>query len=137
MRTSQLSIRVVEFWSPGMHRRGWSISSHFVHCFSVSIKLQRATEEVDWWLSSVYGPSQDLDKPDFLSKLHDLRSFHFGPWLLNDDFNLIYHAEDKNNDRLNWCLMGQFHRFLNEARLKEIHLNSRLFTWSNERRHPS
>jgi hypothetical protein len=33
--------------------------------------------------------------------------------------------------------MGQFHRFLNEALLKEIHLQGRLFTWSNECSHPT
>lgn len=33
--------------------------------------------------------------------------------------------------------MGQSHRFINEAALKELHLNGRLFTWSNERLHPT
>jgi hypothetical protein len=33
--------------------------------------------------------------------------------------------------------MGQFCRFINEASLEEIHLEGRLFTWSNERCHPT
>jgi hypothetical protein len=33
--------------------------------------------------------------------------------------------------------MGQFRRFLNEALLKEIHLQGCLFTWGNERAHPT
>jgi hypothetical protein len=33
--------------------------------------------------------------------------------------------------------MGQFRRFLSEAALKELHLNGWLFTWSNERDHPT
>jgi hypothetical protein len=33
--------------------------------------------------------------------------------------------------------MGQFRRFLHEAALKEILLQGRLFTWSNERSHPT
>jgi hypothetical protein len=33
--------------------------------------------------------------------------------------------------------MGQFHRFLNDALLKEINLQGRLFTWSTERTHPT
>jgi hypothetical protein len=33
--------------------------------------------------------------------------------------------------------MGQFRRFLNKAALKEVHLNRRLYTWSNEREHPT
>jgi hypothetical protein len=50
---------------------------------------------------------------------------------------MIYGADDKNNDRLNRRLMGQFRRFINDASLKEIHLNYRLFTWSNKRAHPT
>jgi hypothetical protein len=33
--------------------------------------------------------------------------------------------------------MGQFRHFLNYVSLKEIHLNGHLFTWSNERSHPT
>jgi hypothetical protein len=66
-----------------------------------------------------------------------LKSFCFGLWLLNGDFNLIYLVKDKNNDRLNPHLMVQFHRFLNDVCLKEIHLNGWLFTWSNQRQHPN
>jgi hypothetical protein len=33
--------------------------------------------------------------------------------------------------------MGQLHCFLNEAVLTEIHLNDHLYTWSNERAHPT
>jgi hypothetical protein len=33
--------------------------------------------------------------------------------------------------------MGQFMQFLNKAALKEDHLSGRLYTWSNEREHPT
>jgi hypothetical protein len=51
--------------------------------------------------------------------------------------HIHYEVEDKNNGNLNQRLMGQFHRFLNDATLKEIHLQGRLFTWSKERTHPT
>jgi exonuclease III len=50
---------------------------------------------------------------------------------------MVYRAEDKNNRQVNRQLMGQFRNFLNLAALKELHLNDRLFTWSNERAHPT
>jgi hypothetical protein len=50
---------------------------------------------------------------------------------------MVYRAEDKNNGRVNRHLMGQFRSFLNDAALKELHLNGHLFTWSNERTHPT
>jgi hypothetical protein len=78
-----------------------------------------------------------VNKPDFLVELHELRHIRLGPWMLIGDFNLIYRAKDKNNTRLNRRLMGQFWRFLNKANLQEVHLNGRLFTWSNERAHPT
>jgi hypothetical protein len=59
------------------------------------------------------------------------------PWLLCGDFNMIYHAADKNNGRLDRRLMGQFCGFLSEGSLREIHLQGRLFTWSNDRQHPT
>jgi hypothetical protein len=50
---------------------------------------------------------------------------------------MIYQAVDKNNSRWNRRSMGQFHHFLNEESLREIHLQGWLFTWSNERAHPT
>jgi hypothetical protein len=57
--------------------------------------------------------------------------------LLNGDFNMMYRACNKNNGHLNGRLMGQFRRFLEEAVVEEVHLQGRLFTWSNERAHPT
>jgi hypothetical protein len=55
--------------------------------------------------SRVYGPSTDNLKQAFLEELRELSQVPEA-WLLTG-------AEDKNNDRLNRCLMGQFHSFLN------------------------
>jgi hypothetical protein len=54
-------------------------------------------------------------------------------WLIIGDFNLIYRAEDKNNDNLDFRLMGLFRRALTSCQLKELKLQNRKFTWSNER----
>jgi hypothetical protein len=70
-------------------------------------------------------------------ELHDLWRVRTRAWMINGDFNLIYHVEDKNNCRLNHRLMGQFHRFLNVAELKEAFLDGQLFTWCSERSHPT
>jgi exonuclease III len=34
-------------------------------------------------------------------------------------------------------MMGRFRRLLCDLELKEVHLHGRLFTWSNERSHPT
>jgi hypothetical protein len=50
---------------------------------------------------------------------------------------MVYRAADKNNGHVNERLMAQFRGFINAATLKEIHLKGKLFTWSNERAHPT
>lgn len=120
-------------WRPSV----WAVSHISLRTYSVSARVRLLSNDSEMLLTTVNGPFQDEDKPAFLAELHELRSRRTGPWLLNGDFNLIYRAEDKNNDRLNRRLMGQFRCFLNEAALKEIHLSGRLYTWSNERTHPT
>ena len=50
---------------------------------------------------------------------------------------MIYRAADKNNDRLDRRCMRRFRRFLGAVAVEELHLNGRLFTWTNERLHPT
>jgi hypothetical protein len=46
---------------------------------------------------------------------------------------MIYKESDKNNTRLNTSLMRSFREALDVCDLREIHLQNRKFTWSNER----
>jgi hypothetical protein len=115
----------------------WSVSFTSRHEFSISIRIKHNSHDLDWWLTLVYGPSCEDWKDDFLAELNALRNIRSGPWLLCGDFNWIYKAKDKNNDLLDRCRMGQFRCFLNDLLLKEIHLQGRLFTWSNKLSHPT
>lgn len=100
----------------------WSVACVRPTTFSISVCIKLISDNSEMWLTTVYGPSRDSEEPA-------------GPWLLLGDFNLIYRAEDNNNDRLDRRLMGQFCQFLSQAALKELHLTSGLYTWSNERVH--
>jgi exonuclease III len=119
------------------HSSSWVVSNTSSRRFSVSLCVRAATGGPKWWMSIVYEPTAEVDKPAFLEELHSLRQVRNGPWVLCGDFNMIYRAHDKNNDRLDRRRMGQFRRFLNVTALKEIHLQGRLFKWSNERAHPT
>ena len=94
---------------------------HCVLRHSVSVKFRTDGENV-WWFSGIYGPHLDAEKPAFLEELREVRSHCSGPWMLAGDFNMIYSAEDKNNDNVNRALMGRFRRFVNDMELKEIPL---------------
>jgi exonuclease III len=116
----------------------WSVSSHILRSHSLSVKVApRANPDVTWWLTNVYGPQGDAAKIGFLHELRDLRPSLSGPWAICGDFNLIYQAADKSNGRLSRRMMGRFRRLLNDLELSELHLSGRLFTWSNERLHPT
>jgi hypothetical protein len=86
----------------------WTVSCSSTRTFSISIKIRPSAGGLDWWLTSVYEPAREEDKPAFLAELHELRVVRTGAWMINEDFNLIYRAEDKNNTRLNRRLMGHF-----------------------------
>lgn len=115
----------------------WSFTNINMRTYSLSGRLKQLAGDVEMWLTVVYVPSRDEDKAAFLAELHDLSRVCHGPWLLAGDFNLIYRVQDKNNTLLNRRRMGQFRRFIMQAELKEIHLNGRLYTWSNKRAHPT
>jgi hypothetical protein len=53
------------------------------------------------------------------------------------NFNLIYKDEDQNNCNYNKAMMGRFRRFINDLALKEIPLQGRKFTWSNQHESPT
>jgi hypothetical protein len=105
--------------------------------YSISLRLHELGFPNAWFLMSVYGPTEAGNKDAFLQEIRDIQASVGGPWLINGDFNMIYRAEDKNNSRLNRRQMGHFRHLLSDLELKELHLHGRLFTWSNERTHPT
>lgn len=84
-------------------------------------------------LSVVYGPTGSNDKPQFLAELQAQKPPQGSQWLVLGDFNLIYKASDKNNNRLNFRLMNLFKQALDDSDLREVHMLNRRFIWSNER----
>jgi hypothetical protein len=90
-----------------------------------------------WWFTDVYGPQDEGEKIEFLNELREIRGQCEGPWVIADDFNMIYSTEDKSNANLNRMFMGCFRRMVNDLDLKEIPLLGRRYTWSNEREAPT
>lgn len=111
------------------------VSCSLVHrgVYSISVMLSFEQQPDAWCLTGVYGPQADADKVEFLDELRSIRNSVSGPWMVAGDFNLILDASDKNNLNLNRRNMGRFRRFVDDMELKDVHLNGRLFTWSNGR----
>jgi hypothetical protein len=106
----------------------WDVSCPWFGGHSLSVKVaSRGSRLPHWSLTTVYGPQDDAEKVTFLQELRDTRASLVGPWVLCGDFNLIYQAHDKNNDRLSRRMMGRFRHFFNDLELDELHLHGRLF----------
>lgn len=105
--------------------------------YSITVEVTINQCRSTYKLSTVYDPSRNSEKEFFLNHLRTLKPHDNAKWIILGDFNLIYRARDKNNQNLNLCLMRRFRRVLNHCGLKEIALQNRTFTWSNERRRPT
>jgi len=68
----------------------------------------------------------------FLQELRSIRNCIPEKWLVIGDFNLILQAQDKSNTNLNRRMMGAFRSVLDELEMREISLQERRFTWSND-----
>jgi exonuclease III len=113
-----------------------SVLATRIDAFSVSAQFD-SDGGSPWWFTGVYGPQTDDLKVQFLQELRSVREACVGPWAVGGDFNLIYLAEDKNNNNLDRAMMGRFRRALSDLQLKELPLLGRKFTWSNERAAPT
>jgi hypothetical protein len=80
-----------------------------VHSVLVQFRLQAGQT---WWLTCVYGQQANDGKNQFLQELRDIRSAAPGSWVIASDFNLIYKAEDKNDNNYNRAMMGRFRRLI-------------------------
>lgn len=85
-----------------------------------------------WWITGVYGPQDDRAKIEVLAELQDASASCIGPWI----FNMILSVEDKNNNRLNSCVMHRLHCFTNDMELRDLYLHGRRYTWSNDKSSP-
>jgi hypothetical protein len=70
-----------------------------------------------WTVTGVYGPQEDNEKEVFPEEIKDLKTRGKQEWLILGDFNLIYKAEDKSNNRLNRRLMTRFKETLDNTQL--------------------
>jgi hypothetical protein len=99
---------------------------------TISAKITMLEENRSWCLTGVYGPQTDQDKISFLQEITNIRQQIMEEWLLIGDFNLIYRAEDKNNQRVNMRMLNRFKSTIDNLELKPLELIGRRYTWCND-----
>lgn len=115
----------------------FSLSDVVVGQFSVSATVTMREEGLQWSITVVYGPQLEADKVAFLTEFENLQPSMNQSWLIIGDFNLIYKASDKNNDRLNRRMMQRFRGLIDKIQVKKLHLPGRRFTWAGEGANPT
>ena len=93
------------------------ISNIFIGEFHVSATVSTTETSSTFVLTVVYGPTLSSRKQAFLHELQQLKPQPRVQWLLLGDFNMIYKASDKNNNRLNTRLMRCFREALDDCDL--------------------
>lgn len=103
----------------------------------LAAEAKLTNSDVMFNLVTVYGPQATDDKLNFLA---DLKNLYLNlmptdrPCILAGDFNLIAAAADKNNSRINRRCLTAFRGFINDLQLRDLYLQGRRYTWSNEQR---
>ncbi|WVZ93660.1 LOW QUALITY PROTEIN: hypothetical protein U9M48_039625 [Paspalum notatum var. saurae] len=113
------------------------LSNFVLGDFHISATATLKESPSSFLLTVVYGPTRSGMRSAFLQEIKNLKPQAGVQWLILGDFNFTYRAADKNNRRLNPCLMGRVRDTLNVCDLREISLQNRKYTWSNERRNPT
>ena len=106
-------------------------STNCSHSFITAVCTNKITG-ISWTLVNVYGPQGRPEKLQFLADLKAVVDSAPVPVALMGDFNLISLAADKRSANIHRGLMNAFQRFLNAAKLKDMYLHGRRYTWSNE-----
>ncbi|XP_073353997.1 uncharacterized protein [Aegilops tauschii subsp. strangulata] len=82
------------------------VVTHAVGQFAITVRITISRRPTSFWLTSVYGPTDDASKEAFLAEISSAAPPASEPWIINGDFNQIYEAREKNNLNLNRRLMG-------------------------------
>lgn len=105
------------------------------YCLSAMVR-SRASDTC-FKITSVYGPTDSASKDALFVEMISHKPLPGVPWLASGDFNQIYQARDKNKWNVNRSRINRFRAALKSCEHKEIHLQNKRFTWSNERANPT
>lgn len=105
--------------------------------YSLTLKLTLKLSNTHFWITVVYGPTDDSEKGQFLNELISCQPRGTEAWVCLGDFNLICEAGDKNNSNINRRQMRDFRQALDASELIELKLINRRYTWSNGRLKPT
>lgn len=117
-------------------KREYEMQSSWVTRHMVTTILKHGGSGNTLAVTSVYGPSRDDLKIDFMAELKSLVGCIHVPWILAGDFNLVRWLIDRSADLRGMKLMCLFNDLIRETSLIDNPLKNRNFTWSSKRPEP-
>ena len=114
-----------------------AVTDVVITTFYLSATIHIKHSDVSYRITVVYGPTSSSLKEDFFTELISHKPPCGELWLALGDFNQIYRSRDKNKRNVSRRQITRFRTTLQSCHLKEIHLQNRRFTWSNERSNPT
>lgn len=104
---------------------------------TVSAVLRQSATGQCFIVSTVYGPSNEALKQDFILELRQLSTMISLPWIVGGDFNLVRWLVDRTGDMQGLSLMCLFNDMIRDLGLEDVPLKNRSFTWSSKRPEPT
>jgi endonuclease/exonuclease/phosphatase (EEP) superfamily protein YafD len=80
----------------------------------------------------IYGPADHTFSAAFLEEVSSKVANTEFPIIMGGDFNLLWRAQDKNNDRVNWARLELFNDHIGHWGLREIPRTGARYTWTNK-----
>ncbi|CAO2142968.1 unnamed protein product [Urochloa humidicola] len=111
--------------------------SSFSKRWSLTAFFTTTNSDLEFAVTNVYAPADHHDSLVFLAELNEVAALIPGNWVLAGDFNLTRSANDNSNGAVNPVLTSAFNDLIHDLCLVDLPLLDRLFTWSNQREHPT
>ena len=118
-------------------KKNFELLSSFSTRHTLTVRLMQPATGADFIITTVYGPSVEGEKSEFIEELVNLMQQIHRPWIIAGDFNLVRWMIDRSGDYRNDPLMDMFNDFISQAGLVDIPIKNRSYTWSNKRPIPS
>ena len=99
--------------------------------FSLSVKLINHGDNLEWWLTRIYGPCASPLKSEFLAELTHLQSVVSSIWVMGGDFNITRYSHEYSARPKISPIMSEFNNFIASAGLIDFSPNNCQFTWFN------
>jgi exonuclease III len=82
---SNASRGILTAWNSSNLKLLSTLSKHY----SISTKFESESNGMTFWVTNVYGPNLEEDRPSFFQELKNVKDHIQGPWLIAGDFNSI------------------------------------------------